>query len=194
MTVSPPPPEAQPPERQPVPESLDPQRRAAQTQLERAVGEGRLTLDEFTDRAALVWRATATAELDRVVADLPAPVVGQTTAARSTLISLIGDIRRRGRWALRRRTTAVMVLGDIELDLRGAVVTEAGDTVDIDVYGLIGDVTVVVPEGVDADLGGFTVLGDRRVDLTPLPRVPGTPIVRVRVFSLLGDITLASAD
>jgi hypothetical protein len=175
------------------PESLDPQRRAAQTQLERAVGEGRLTLDEFTDRAGLVWRAGDPAEIDRVLADLPAPVVGQTVQARSTLVSLIGDIRRRGRWALRRRTTAVLLIGDVRLDLRGAVVTERGDTVLVDVFGLIGDVEVTVPEGVEAELTGFTLLGGRHVDLAPVARVPGTPVVRIRVFTLIGDTTLRSA-
>ncbi|GJF07220.1 DUF1707 SHOCT-like domain-containing protein [Pseudonocardia sp. D17] len=185
---------AQPPEPTP-PESLDPQRRSTQAQLERAVGEGRLTLDEFTDRAALVWKAQNPGDLDAVVADLPpAPVVGSASPARSTLVSVIGDIRRRGRWALRRKTTAVLLIGDVELDLRGAVVTEQGsEPVTVDVWSIIGDTDIVVPEGVEAELVGFTLLGDRRVDLPPVPRVPGTPTVRIRVFSLLGDAKLRSS-
>ncbi|MBN9108252.1 MAG: DUF1707 and DUF2154 domain-containing protein [Pseudonocardia sp.] len=184
---------AQPPDAQP-PESLDPARRTTQDQLERAVGEGRLTLDEFTDRSALVWKAQNAGELDAVVADLPAaPVVGATSPARSTLVSVIGDIRRRGRWGLRRKTTAILLIGDVELDLRGAVVTEQGtEPVTVDVWSVIGDTEVVVPDGVEAELVGFTLLGDRRVDLAPVPRVPGTPVVRIRVFSLLGDAKLRS--
>ncbi|MFC5995161.1 DUF1707 domain-containing protein [Pseudonocardia hispaniensis] len=174
------------------PESLDPQRRTAQQQLERAVGEGRLTLDEFTDRSVLIWRATTSTEIDKTVADLPAAVVGQTTPARSWLVSVIGDIRRRGRWSLRRRTSAVLLIGDVELDLRSAVITEEGP-IEIDVYSLIGDVEVIAPEGVEVELGGFTLLGDRRIDLAPVPRVPGTPTVRIRVFSLLGDAKLRSS-
>ncbi|GEL17879.1 DUF1707 SHOCT-like domain-containing protein [Pseudonocardia asaccharolytica] len=174
------------------PESLDPRRQTAQQQLERAVGEGRLTLDEFTDRSALIWRASTPAEIDRTVADLPAAVVGQTAPARSWLVGLIGDIRRRGRWSLRRRTSAVLLIGDIELDLRGAVITEEGP-IEIDIYSLIGDVEVIAPEGVEVELGGFTLLGDRRIDLAPVPRVPGTPTVRVRMFSLIGDAKLRSS-
>lgn len=189
MTVEPQPPDPTPPE------SIDPQRRTTQTQLERAVGEGRLTLDEFTDRASLVWSARDAAELDRVVADLPAaPVVGSASPARSTLVSVIGDIRRRGRWALRRKTTAVLLIGDVELDMRGAIVTEQGsEPVTVDVWSIIGDTDVVVPEGVEAELVGFSLLGDRRVDLAPVPRVPGTPVVRIRVFSLIGDAKLRSS-
>jgi hypothetical protein len=56
------------------------------------------------------------------VADLPVPVAGQSPAAASTLFSVIGDIRRRGRWSLRGRTTTVRLIGDVDLDLRGALI------------------------------------------------------------------------
>lgn len=169
----------------PGPAPLDSERQAVQSRLEAAVGEGRLTLDEFTERCGRVWSADEPAELHAALADLPVAVVGQKTGARSTLISLIGDITRRGRFALRSRTTAWLVIGDLELDLRGALV-DAGD-ITITACSLIGDVEVIAPEGVEVELRGFTVLGDRKVDLSPVPRVPGTPTVHVRVFSLIGD-------
>ncbi len=149
-----------------------------------------MTLDEFTGRSGQIWAATRQPEIERTVADLPVPVVGQTTAARSTLFGVIGDITRRGRWAVRRRTVAWLLIGDVTLDLRGAVFTD--DTLEIDVYGLIGDVTVTVPDGVEAELTGFTLLGDRKVELAPVPRVPGSPRVRIRVISLIGDALLRS--
>lgn len=174
------------------PEPLDAERRATQERLEVAVAEGRLTLDEFTDRAGQVWAAGSTAELATTLADLPVPVVGQTASARSTLISLIGDIRRRGRWAVRPRTTAWLVIGDVELDLRGALIGDE-DVIEVGVNSLIGDVEVIVPEGVEAELTGFSLIGDRSVELAPVPRVPGTPRIRVRVFSVIGDAKLRSA-
>lgn len=176
----------------PQPQPLDAERQAVQQRLERAVGEGRLTLDEFTGRCALVWSAGDAGQLERVLADLPAPVVGQRQARRSHLVSILGDVRRSGRWSMRRRTTAWLVIGDLDVDLRGAVL-EDGDTVEIDVYSALGDATVVVPEGVEVELGGFSVIGDRKVALAPVPRVPGTPTVRVRVFSLIGDARIRSA-
>jgi hypothetical protein len=173
------------------PEPPDDERQAVQARLEIAVGEGRLTLDEFTDRSGRVWAASTSAELQRALEDLPVAVVGQTTPARSTLVGVIGDIRRRGRWSLRQRTTAVLLIGDVELDLRGALITD--DDIEITIWGAIGDVEVMAPEGVEVELGGFTLIGDRRVDLTPVPRVPGTPRIRVRTFSLIGDSKVRSA-
>lgn len=175
----------------PSSEPLDSERQAVQARLEVAVGEGRLTLDEFTERCGRVWSATEPAVLHGVLRDLPVAVVGQKVKARSTFVSLIGDVTRRGRFALRSRTTAWIVIGDLDIDLRGALV-ESGD-ITITVYSLIGDVEVTAPEGVEVELGGFTVLGDRKVDLSPVPRVPGTPTVRVRVFSLIGDAKIRSA-
>jgi hypothetical protein len=177
---------------QPAPGPGDEARHAAQHRLERAVGEGRLTLDEFTDRAERVWGAETDAAIEQALDGLPVPVVGQTEPARSTLVSLIGDIRRRGRWSLRRRTSAYLVIGDVELDLRGAVVAADG-TIEIRVLAVIGDVEVTVPAGVEVELGGLTLLGDRRVDLAPVPRVPGTPTVRVSVYSLIGDTKIRSS-
>lgn len=60
-------------------------------------------------------------------------------------------------------------------------------------YSVLGDVTVTAPEGVEVELGGFTLLGDHKIDLAAVPRVPGTPTVRVRVYSLLGDTAVRSA-
>jgi hypothetical protein len=177
---------------QSAPDPLDGDRRAAQTRLETAVGEGRLTLDEFTERCGRVWGAADRAELQRTLDDLPVAVVGQAQASRSTLVSVVGDIRRRGRWSMRSRTTAVRLIGDVELDLRGAVITD-DDTITIDVYGLIGDVEVIAPEGVEVELAGFSLIGDRKIDLAPVPRVPGTPTIRVRAFALIGDAKARSS-
>jgi hypothetical protein len=174
------------------PGPLDEERRAAQSRLEIAVGEGRLTLDEFTERAGRVWAATDPAELQRTLADLPVPVVGQNPPGGSTLFSVIGDVRRSGRWSLRRQTTAVRLIGDVDLDLRGALIG-TDDEITITAVGLIGDATLTVPEGVEVELTGFSLLGDRKVDLAPVPRVPGTPVIRLRVFTLLGDAKVRSS-
>ncbi len=96
------------------------------------------------------------------------PVVGQNPVARSTLFSVIGDIRRRGRWSLRSRTTAVRLIGDVELDLRGALIS-GDDEITINAFGLIGDAVVIAPEGVEVELTGFSLLGDRKIDLAPVP-------------------------
>jgi hypothetical protein len=51
---------------------------------------------------------------------------------------------------------------------------------------------VIVAEGVDATLDGWTILGKRKTDLAPLPRLTGTPRVAVRAHSVFGDLRLRS--
>ena len=48
--------------------------------------------------------------------------------------------------------------------------------VDISAATLFGNLTVDVPEGVEVELTGFDVLGDRELRLAPVPRRPGTPL------------------
>lgn len=176
---------------QPSPELSDTERSLAQERLVRAVGEGRLTLDEFSERAKRVWTATDRAELRSIMADMPSPVPGQRRPASSHLIGLIGDVRRKGRWPMRRTTTAWVLIGDIDLDLRDALI-ESDDVITINTIGAVGDVRITVPEGIEVELTGFSVLGDRRIKVAPVPRIPGTPVVRVRVFSLIGDVVVRS--
>ncbi|WP_232666236.1 DUF1707 SHOCT-like domain-containing protein [Pseudonocardia sp. TRM90224] len=175
----------------PLPEPLDSERAAAQSRLEVAVGEGRLTLDEFTERCSRVWSATDKTAIARTLDDLPVEVVGQRQKATSVLVGVFGDIKRRGRWAVRERVSAFLLFGDVELDLRGAVVR--GDELTIRVYTIFGDAQVVVPEGVDVEMGGFSLFGDEETKLAPVERVRGTPLVRVRQFSIFGDLEVRSA-
>ncbi|MBA3418747.1 MAG: DUF1707 domain-containing protein [Geodermatophilaceae bacterium] len=87
-------------------EPTDEERAAGVDILQRAVGEGRLTLGEFTDRVDVVLAASTNADLRAALADLPSnlPVVGSSSAPAS--FSIFGDIRVSGRWRLRERNQA----------------------------------------------------------------------------------------
>lgn len=52
----------------------DDERRTVDAVLQRAHGEGRLTLVEYEERSAKVWEARTRADLDVLASDLPAPV------------------------------------------------------------------------------------------------------------------------
>ncbi len=170
----------------------DEQRAAGVDVLQEAVGEGRLTLGEFTDRVDVVLAAATTAELHVALADLPRdlPVVGSSSSAPAAF-SVFGDIRVSGRWRLRERNRGMTVFGDVRFDLRDSVCAEAEVT--IEGRTVFGDVVVVVPEGVEAELSGFTIFGDRRLQLAAVPRHPHTPLVRVNGFTLFGDIRVVSS-
>ncbi|MGY2064406.1 DUF1707 domain-containing protein [Blastococcus sp. SYSU DS0619] len=170
----------------------DAEREAVVARLQAAVGEGRLDLDEFGQRAEAAYAALTRADLDQLVADLPsdAPprvqLVGQRPSEEVT--SVFGDITLTVGTAPPQR--AGTVFGDIRIDLRG-LRTEA-DRIDLTLSTVFGDVDVILAEGVDGELHGRTVFGDRRVDLAPVPRLAGTPLVVVHAKAVFGDLRLRS--
>lgn len=167
----------------------DADREAVVARLQVAVGEGRLDLDEFEQRATAAYAALTRAELDLLLADLPAHAPGEIVGARvaQTLSSVFGDIKLSGPSAPREAST---VFGDVRIDLRD-LRTDA-QRVELRLGTVFGDVDVIVSEGVDAELIGRTVFGDRKVDLAPVPRLAGTPLVVVHARTVFGDLRLRS--
>ena len=163
--------------------------------------EGRITLDEFSDRVGEVYGARTQQELDATVRDLPAPwappsptpFTGAEQRARPArqrgavrwLVAVFGDSIRRGRFRLEEESAAVAVFGDCYLDLSEATIDSS--EVIISAVSVFGDVTVVVPEGIDVELQGFAMFGKRTLH-TSAPAVPGSPVVVVRAVAVFGDV------
>lgn len=178
---------------QPGVRASDVEREATVTRLQTAVGEGRIDLDEFGQRTSAAYEAATTAEVDVLVADLPAPgappgpeMVGAATP--DALTSVFGDVKLTVTTAVPERVSTVF--GDVKIDLRG--LRTSADTVHLQLTTLFGDVEVIVSEGVTAEISGFTVFGDRRTELAAVPRLAGTPHVVVRGWTLFGDLRLRS--
>jgi hypothetical protein len=173
----------------------DAEREATVRRLQTAVGEGRIDLDEFGQRAGAAYAATTVPELDALLADLPAPAAsappaGEVVGERSTepLSSVFGDVVLAPVTAVPERVSTVF--GDVRIDLRG--LRTAADRVELQLSTVFGDVQVIVSEGVSAEIGGFTLFGDRRTELASVPRLPGTPHVVVRGWTVFGDLRLRS--
>ena len=167
----------------------DAEREQVATELSQAVGEGRLTLAEFSDRVGQAHAARTRAELDRLTADLP------TTAARpgpsgpprtSWQVSPIGGVSRKGSWWLPERSVGISLIGGADLDFGDAQF--AAPEVEFSRFSLIGGITAKVPTGVRVELSGFTLIGGHSVRL-PEP-VPGAPVLRLRLFSIIGGISV----
>jgi hypothetical protein len=178
-------------DRTPVVRASDADREAVVARLHVALGEGRIDVDEFGQRAAAAYEAVRTAELDLLLADLPTAErpAPESVGSRSpeVLTSTFGDIKLAGTTAPQRAGT---VFGDVRVDLRG-LRTDA-DRVELWLSTVFGDVEVIVAEGVDAQLQGRTVFGDRKVDLAAVPRITGTPRIVVHARTIFGDLTLRS--
>ena len=167
----------------------DAEREQAIARLSEASAEGRLTLEELADRAALAYGAQSHAELARLTDDLPVPAApsSRRKPVRWSGV-LIGELRRRGRWRIAGHTTVVMGIGDCELDLRHAELD--GEEVSVTVVQMIGDTTIVVPHHVEVELSGLLLIGEKSDEGSEEDMAPSAPRVHVRVFGLIGELTV----
>jgi len=159
--------------------------------LQQACGDGRITLEEFSVRVGVAWAASSDVELARATEGLaPAPVVGATRTV-DKVVSVLSERKRRGRWRLPSgRLSTFTLLGSTSLDLRDAVTGE--DVIEITGTCVLGELKVIVPEGVEAELSGTSALSSEELRLAAVPRLPGTPVVRVRVNAWLSSVVVKS--
>jgi hypothetical protein len=139
--------------------------------LRAALGEGRLTADEFEERVEAVLSARTFGELATFTADLPpgpgryvpsAPIppryVPSAPAPVRTEIRIDqrgGSVSRTGRWAVPRRIELRPSWCDVTLDFTDAVITH--DTLLIDMRMRGGTLTLVAGPGVIVNADGLTV-------------------------------------
>jgi Domain of unknown function (DUF1707)/Cell wall-active antibiotics response 4TMS YvqF len=165
----------------------DAEREATVTRLREAAAEGRLTVEELTERIDAAYAASTQAELEPLTADLPAGVAGSMAVeggagGTSFVLGILGAGDRRGRWRVAPKVTVINVLGGADLDLREA--TLAAPEVTIWVISVFGGSDIVVPEGVHVELSSFALFGADRLKLEGPEPEPGAPVVHVRTVSL----------
>ena len=168
----------------------DAERDQVVVRLREGAAEGRLTLEEFTHRMARAFEARTHGELDELVRDLPAETTPATPTppARSRLrwvVSVMGNTTRRGRWRVGERTIAVCAMGNATVDLREAVL--AGPEVEILVFCTMGNVHVLVPDGVEVDLSAIAFMGNKFDRSRPADN-PGAPLVRIGGLVTMGNL------
>ncbi|HZT85775.1 MAG TPA: DUF1707 domain-containing protein [Gaiellaceae bacterium] len=165
----------------------DAEREQAIARLREAATEGRLTLEELADRAALAYGARSQGELARLTEDLPAAAAppSRQKPVRWTF-AVIGKPARKGHLRIAGRTSVVMGIGDCHLDLRQAELD--GDEVTVTVAQVVADTTIVVPHHVDVELSGFLLIGNKTDSGPEADVAPSAPRVRIRVFGLIGEL------
>ncbi|MGC5015597.1 DUF1707 SHOCT-like domain-containing protein [Streptosporangium sp. DT93] len=173
----------------------DAERESAVEWLRVASVEGRLTLGELTERTEAAYTARTQAELAVVTSDLPGvrpaapahpPAPRPAGQARRWFVAVMGSSKQRGTWRIDKPLGAVALMGDVVLDLRQAEVRTGG--VDIMATAVMGNVKIIVPDGVDVELDGIAIMGDKKVQVVEAP--PGThaPVVRVTAYAVMGDV------
>ena len=173
----------------------DAEREASVARLGDACGEGRLTLEEFSDRIGLAYAARTRGELEQLVRDLPQST-GSTPAAPNYRparapghtqwhISPIGGFRRTGPWRMDEQIVSISLVGGMRLDLREAEF--AAPEITLTKISLVGGTRLAIPPGVRVEVTSFSLIGGRRLDVDErLP--PNAPTLRLRAFSLVGGV------
>jgi class 3 adenylate cyclase len=191
----------EPPEERPTPSGgalaervSDADRDRTVTLLREHVVVGRLTLDEFSERVGLALEARTRGDLDAVMANLPAlSVPYEDSGPRSSRrwhVAIMSGSDTKGRWRMGAKTTAVAIMGGCDMDLRRAEI-EAPEVL-ITAVAFWGGIKIIVPEGFDVDMRGFSFMGGRSVKTRDVPRVPGSPRIVVRGFAVMGGVDVRS--
>lgn len=177
----------------------DAERDATVERLRDAAGEGRLTLEEFSDRMEQASTAKTRAELDQLLTDLPATggpggvapagnrVATGATVAPTWHVAPIGGLNVSGPWRMGRHVVVISLIGGADLDLRQAEL--AARDVTLTKVSVIGGVNARVPDGIRVDASGLSLLGGTSVDAAPDPG-PGAPTIHIRAFSIIGGIRI----
>jgi Domain of unknown function (DUF1707)/Cell wall-active antibiotics response 4TMS YvqF len=155
--------------------------------------DGRLTLDDFSQRLDAAHAARTAAELEALTDDLPRSSAPAGVSKRKPIrwsVAVMGGVERRSRWRVPEQTVAVAVMGGCCLDLRKAEIESS--EIDVTAVAVMGGVDIIVPEGVEVELTGFALMGGKDARLRDVPPLPGTPFVRVRAFAFMGGVTVHS--
>jgi DUF1707 SHOCT-like domain len=175
----------------------DGEREEVLRRLQDAFAEGRLGDDEFDDRMRAALAARTRADLDSLLADLPAPADSSLATAGARpgavmpaegrfAIAVKGWVRRAGRWQVPGRMTTVAYKGGSQLDLRAAELRVPVTAIRAVAYK--SDVEIIVPPGVRVVTGGFGV--SREDDEQQRDFTPDAPVVHVRGFAYKGRVEI----
>lgn len=129
---------------------------------------------------------------DRIAGGEPVSPPPETAGRRPRwLVGVLGGTEQKGRWRLGKRLRIVAVLGGVDLDL-GQAQPEAAESL-ITVFAVFGGASLMAPPGVPIELTGASLLGGKSDERPVGPRMPGCPVIRVRVFSLFGGVSVKAA-
>jgi len=164
--------------------------------LAAASAEGRLSLEEYSERSEAALVAPTLGDLAGLTADLPAagpPAAPHDDAPTipAQITAVLGNESRKGAWVVPPHLAVRSVLGDCHLEMQQAVIGQHVTAIDATVR--FGTVTIFVPDGIDVRMTGRAVLGAKSSDLSGEPQ-PGAPVIVVRCDVLCGAVTARRPD
>lgn len=184
----------------------DAEREVVAEAVRTAAADGRLTLEEMSDRIDRVYAARTYRDLEPIVRDLPGvtipgapvpgprrgaaleprrggPVVGASTSPDSA-VAVFSEAKRTGVWTVPPDYAGLAVFGSVTLDLREATLTS--QTVRLQANAVLGEVTVIVDDSVTVSTTGTPVLGEYKGPVET--QQPDRPHVMLTGLALLGSV------
>jgi Domain of unknown function (DUF1707) len=162
----------------------------------RTLGEhaavGRLTLDELEDRSGRALAAKTRGELAPLTSDLPREAGQPGTVAPAPsrrkpvrwMVAIMSGSHRKGRFRAVGKINAVAIMGGDDIDLREAEIE--GGELTFNLFILMGGASIYVPDSVELDIGGLSLMAGHDEIGSDRPPRAGAPLIRIRVYSLMG--------
>jgi Domain of unknown function (DUF1707)/Cell wall-active antibiotics response 4TMS YvqF len=157
---------------------------------------GRLTLDELEDRSGRALTAKTRGELATLTSDLPqeagqaagsSPVPARRKPVR-WMVAIMGGSHRRGRFRAVGSINAIAIMGGDEIDLREAEI-ESGELT-LNLFAIMGGSNIYVPDSVEVETGGFSLMGGHEEIGSERPPRAGAPVIRIRIYTLMGGASI----
>jgi hypothetical protein len=203
--------------------ALTPQQEAIR-EIRARYERGDITFERFEYGLSALLAAQTPDECRAIIQELPASPLAHFDAltsqdappaapapklpGRRWLVGIIGEFKRLKRpWRMGQRTTAIMGIGELELDI--SLASMPAHSV-LDVYALIGEVKLYVPSSLHVSVRTFTLIGEanafgesRAGVLTSLNEeeypargasAATAPHLEIRAFMLIGELTVKQVD
>jgi hypothetical protein len=170
-----------------------------------SLAQDRLDIAEFEARLDRAHRATAPADLEALLQDLPAAAAErrpagavQDTLARGgerlrgalrdtrTMLAFMGGVERRGHWTPGRKNTVLAIMGGVVLDFR-EVTLPPGET-EVFVCCLMGGAEIIVPPELAVESSGIAVVGGFAAAARPHRADADAPLLRINGVCLMGGV------
>ena len=161
-----------------------------------------LSTGELEARVEQVYRAADRTQLMTILNGLPAvralparaapmyamaePAARGLPAHERRYAAIFAEVKKEGIWRPTRRIAAKAVFGTVLFDLREAELPPEGIDLDVDV--LFGEVTVLLPPGIGADVDCTAMLAT--IEDKARPASAGAPRIRVTGGAIFGSVTV----
>ncbi|WP_308169970.1 DUF1707 SHOCT-like domain-containing protein [Acrocarpospora catenulata] len=150
-----------------------------------AVSDGRLTPMEHEERIEAAYRAQTLGELAALTTDLLPPEHQPFLMHERPVMALFRTENRGGRWVVPEKIPVTSLVGNVNIDLREALLQSRRVTVQLAV--MAGTVTLLVPHGVRVVLAPDARVRSFKDETSPAT-TPDAPVIELAGFSYGGRV------